>query len=73
MPKHRTQLVFRDKQEHLAMVKTPNISRPNQYFDTEIPHISRAHVVLPQTIKYRFYIHIYSPVYSNLHQVDLSS
>ena len=53
MPEHRRQLAFKSKQEHITKVKLPNIYYPNQYVNTEIPHSSRDHVVLPDTVNLR--------------------
>ena len=48
MLEHRPQLAFKGKREHIAKAKTPK-----QYSDTEIPHSSRDHVILPDTVKWR--------------------
>ena len=38
----------------------PNIAHPNQHIDTEIPHGSRDHVIIPDTIKITFNLDIES-------------
>ena len=40
-PEHRTQLTFKGKQEHIAMVNIPNMVSPDIDIDIEIPHGSR--------------------------------
>ena len=51
MVEHRTQFAFKGKREHIAKVNMPNIAYPNQHIDIEIPHGSRDHVIIPNTIK----------------------
>ena len=51
MIEHRTQLAIKGKRKHIAKVNIPNIAYPNQHIDTEIPHGSRDHVIVPNTIK----------------------
>ena len=51
MVEHRTQFAFKGKIEHLAMVSMPTIAYPSQYIDNEIPHGSRDHVIVPDTVK----------------------
>ena len=48
---HRTKFAFKGKREHIAKVSRPNIAYPNQHIDNEIPHVSRDHVILPDTVK----------------------
>ena len=51
MIEHRTQFAFKSKREHIAKVNMPNIAYPNQNIDTEMPHGSRDHVIVPDTVK----------------------
>ena len=51
MVEHRTQFAFKRKREHIAKVNMPSIACPNQHIDIEIPHGSRDHVIVPDTIK----------------------
>ena len=51
MPEHRTQFSFKGKREHIAKVNMSNIAYPNQHIDTEIPHGSRDHVIVPEIVK----------------------
>ena len=51
MVEHRTQFAFKRKREHIAKVNMPSIAYPNQHIDIEIPHGSRDHVIVPDTIK----------------------
>ena len=54
MLEHRTQFAFNGKREHIAQVNIPNIAYPGQDIDTESPHGSRDHVIVPDTIKVTF-------------------
>ena len=38
----------------IAKVNIPNIAYPNQHIDIEIPHGSRDHVIVPDTVKITF-------------------
>ena len=58
MTEHRTEFVFKGKREHIAKVNMPNIAYPNQHIDIEIPHGSRDHVIVPDTVKIAFNIDI---------------
>ena len=60
MVEHRTQFAFKDKREHIAKVSIPNIAYPKQYIDIEIPHGSRDHVIVPDTVKITFNLDIES-------------
>ena len=60
MVEHRTQFAFKGKREHIAKVNMPNIAYPNQDIDTEIPHGSRDHVIVPGTVKITFDLDIES-------------
>ena len=51
MVEHRTQFAFKGKREHIAKVNMPNIAYPNQHIDIEIPHGSRDHVIISNTVK----------------------
>ena len=54
MLEHRTQFAFEGKREHIAKVNMPNTASPDQHIDIEIPHGSRDHVIIPDTIKITF-------------------
>ena len=54
MVEHRTQFAFKGKREHIIMTNTPNLAYPRQHIDIEIPHGSRDHVIIPDTLKIRF-------------------
>ena len=54
MIEHRTQFAFKGKREHIAKVNIPNIPYPSQHIDIDIPHGSRDHVIIPDTIKITF-------------------
>ena len=60
MVEHRTQFAFKGKTEHTAKVSMPNIAYPNQHIDIEIPHGSRDHVIVPDTVKITFNLDIES-------------
>ena len=60
MTKHKIQFAFKGKREHIAKVNMSNIAYPNQQIDTEIPHGSRDHVIVPDTIKITFNLDIKS-------------
>ena len=60
MVEHRTQFAFKGKREHIAKVNMPNIAYPNQHIDIEIPHGSRDHVIIPDTVKITFNLDIES-------------
>ena len=62
MVEHRMQFAFTGKREHIAKVNMPNIAHPNQHIDIEIPHGSRDHVIVPDTVKIRFNLDIESSV-----------
>ena len=57
---HRTQFAFKGKTEHIAKVNMPNIAYPDQHIDIEIPHGSRDHVIIPDTVKITFNLDITS-------------
>ena len=54
MPEHRTQFTFKGKREHIAEVNISNMAYPNHHIDIEIPHGSREHVIVPETVKRTF-------------------
>ena len=54
MIEHRTQFSFKGKRGHLAKVNMPNIAHLNQDIDIKIPHGSRDHVIIPDTVKITF-------------------
>ena len=60
MLEHRTQLAFKGKREHIVKVNIPNIAYPSQHIDIEIPHGSRNHVTVPDTVKITFNLDIES-------------
>ena len=60
MVEHRTQLVFKEKREHMAGTNTPNIAYPSEHIDREVPHGLRDHVIVPDTIKITFNLEIES-------------
>ena len=57
MVEHRTQFSFKDKR-HIAKLNIPNIAYPSQHIDMDIPHGSRNHVIIPDTIKITFNLDI---------------
>ena len=60
MVEHRTQFAFKGRREHIAKVNMPNIVYPNQHIDIDIPHGSKDHLVIPDTIKTTFNLGIES-------------
>ena len=60
MVEHTTQFAFKGKREHIARVNTPNIAYPSQHTDIGIPHSSRYHVIVPDTVKVTFNLDIES-------------
>ena len=54
MVEHRTQFVFKGKREHIANINMPNKAYPNQHIDIEMPHGSRDHVIVRDTVKITF-------------------
>ena len=60
MVEHRTQLAFKGKREHIVKVNIPNIAYSSQHIDIEIPHGSRDHVTVPDTVKITFNLDIES-------------
>ena len=60
MVEHRTQFSFKGKRENISKVNIPNITYPSQHTDTDIPHGSRDHVIIPDTVKIMFNLDIES-------------
>ena len=60
MVEHRTQFAFKGKREHTSKVNMPNIAYPSQHIDIEIPHGSRDHVIITDTVKIKFDLDIES-------------
>ena len=60
MVKHKTQFGFKGEREHISKVKIPNIAYPSQHIDTDIPHGSRNHPIIPDTVKITFNLDIES-------------
>ena len=60
MAEHRTQFAFKGKREHIAKVNMLNIAYPDQHIDIEIPHGSRDHVIVPDTVRITFNLDIES-------------
>ena len=60
MVEHRTQFSFKGKREHIAKVNMPNIAFPSQHIDIEIPHGSKDHVIVPNTVRITFNLDIES-------------
>ena len=60
MVEHRTQHAFKGKRENITKVNMPNMAYPNQHIDIDIPHGSRDHVIIPDTIKITFNLDIES-------------
>ena len=60
MIEHGMQFAFKGKREQIAKVKMPNIAYSNQHIDIEIPHGSRDHVIVPDTVKITFNLNIES-------------
>ena len=51
---HRTQFAFKNKRENIVKANIPNKVYPNQHIDIEIPHGSRDHAVVSDTVKILF-------------------
>ena len=60
MIEHRTQFAFKGKREHIAKVNMSNIAQPNQHINIDIPHGSRDHEIVPDTVKITFNLDITS-------------
>ena len=57
---HKTQFAFKGKREHISKVNMPNMVDPGQPIYIEIPHGSRDHVIIPDTVKTTFNLDIES-------------
>ena len=53
MVEHRTQFVFKGKRKNIPKVNMPSIAYPSQHIDTEILHVSRDHIIVPDIVKLR--------------------
>ena len=60
MAEHRISKAFDGKREHITKANTPNRPYPGQHIDNEIPHGSRDHVIVPDTVKITFNLDITS-------------
>ena len=60
MVEHRPQFAFKGKREHISKVSIPNIAYPSQHIVIDIPHGSRDHVIILNTIKFTFNLDIES-------------
>ena len=60
MVKHRTSRVFDSKRENKAKFNIPNMAYPGQHIDIEMPHGSRDHVIVQDTVKITFKLDITS-------------
>ena len=67
MAEQRTQFALKSKREHMAKVKMPNIAYPwhiniayNQQIVIDIPHGSRDHIIISDTVKITFNLDIES-------------
>ena len=60
MAEHMTQFALKGKRENIAKANTPNIAYPTKHIDIEIPHGSRDHVIIPDTVKITFNLDIES-------------
>ena len=58
MAEYRTRLAFKGKREQIVKVNISNMVYPNQHIDIEIPHGSRDHVIVPNTVKITFNLDI---------------
>ena len=57
---NRAQFPFKGKKEHIAKENRPNLAYLKHCIDPEIPYGSRDHVVLPEAIKIKVNLEIYS-------------
>ena len=60
MVEHRISRAFDGKGEHIVKVIIPNMAYPGQHIDIEIPHSSRDHVIVSDTVKFTFNFNITS-------------
>ena len=54
MPEQIIKFAFKGKPEHISEVSIENLANPNQHDCIEIPHDSRDHVFVPDTVKLKF-------------------
>ena len=54
VPEYRTEFAFKGKREYIAKTNISNLGNPNKHIDTEIPHRSRDHAIVPDTVKIKF-------------------
>ena len=60
MIEHRTQFAFKGKREHISKTNILDIVYPGQNADIEIPHGSRDHAIIPDTVNIMFNLDIES-------------
>ena len=60
MTENRVSHAFSGKREYIVKVNMPNIPYPGQHIDIEIPHGSKDHVIVPDTVKITFNLDITS-------------
>ena len=60
MLEYRIQFALTGKRKHTAKVNTLNMPYPNQHIDIPIPHGSRDHTIVPDTVKIMYNIDIES-------------
>ena len=60
MTENRISHAFSGKREYTVKVNMPNIPYPGQHIDIEIPHGSKDHVIVPDTVKITFNLDITS-------------
>ena len=60
MPGHRIQFAFKGKRKHIAKLNIPNMAYLNEHIDIETPHGSRDLVIVSNTLKITFNLHIES-------------
>ena len=60
MIENRVQFAFKGKRKHMTKTNMPNMTYPNQHIDIIIPHGSRDHVIVPDTVKITFNLDIES-------------
>ena len=60
MVEYSPQFAFKGKREHIAKVDIANIAYLSQHIDTDIPHGSRDHAIIPNTVKITFNLDIES-------------
>ena len=58
MVEHRIQFASKVKREHISKANMPNIAYRSQHINIEIPHGSKDHVIVPDTVKITFKLDI---------------